>query len=286
VRGNRKLKGARPKFFERLLAAFAVMVLTEAQQQAPDAPVYYVLPDSYFVTEECRRLLMVPSSSVDLAQAHTRLTEACASYSTDHDGYAWLDRVRSAQAVLDEFDPNPTLHDAILVEPRRAVPRTASTYVLFLVTSRAYDHSLPELRSAFEDLGNAIGGRDLAVWFENPKDPDRVDIDRSKWYCDHVFDFLNLGLDYNSGPYVVITSKRPDEWTRASDLVILKLAGISEPRTIALLNDLEQELRATGQVQRAPLIFKEIEERLLSATDRHPNIFHDIAVMVVGGKPG
>jgi hypothetical protein len=194
--------------------------------------------------------------------------------------------VGPAQNELDAFDPDPEHHAGVLLEHRANVPRNASAYVLFLVTSHQLDGGISGLRSAFTDVGDAIGAKNLAVWFEDPHDPDRVDIDHSRWYCDQIFNFRKLGLDYDSGPYVVVTSTRPDTWKTADDIVILKLADISQERIVSLLDALVQEIRTEGHAQRTTLLFREVVARLQSAKDKNPDVFRNISVMILGGKPG
>lgn len=131
---------------------------------------------------------------------------------------------------------------------------------------------------AFEAFGRSIGGTRVAVWFLDADG--RVDVDRCKSYCDR-FD-----LNYNDGPYVVTTKKRPDLLGDNDEIVVLKLSGISAERIPAVLNVLERDLRASGEIGRGRLLYEEVKHRILTAAERYPDPLKGVLAVINLVKAG
>ena len=153
------------------------------------------------------------------------------------------------------------------------------SYSFFLFPSTEWESRHEEVRrlhKQFQDFGDAIGERRLAIWFSRADDA--VDARRSKLYCDR------FGLDYNSGPYVVTIGKHPALLTREDKAIVISLAGISTERAIIVLNTLERDLRTEREVRRRYLLFEEVLQRLLTAAERHGDILTGIGLKLVSLK--
>ena len=61
-----------------------------------------------------------------------------------------------------------------------------------------------------------------------------IDVPRSKFYCDL------FRLNYNDGPYVVVTNVRPDTLSSGKEAVFVKLNNITGERVLRVLNVLEE----------------------------------------------
>jgi hypothetical protein len=157
------------------------------------------------------------------------------------------------------------------------VPTGYKAYSLFLIPSSDWQtktQELRDLRSAFSDFGDAIGDQKLAVWFSN-EDDTKVDVNRSKTYCD------KLGLSYNDGPFVVTTKSHPDALRTGEQAVVIKLSGIAIPRAISILNILEQDLRTEREIRSRSLLFEEVKQRLMTVKDRHGSELKDLATVLL-----
>jgi hypothetical protein len=149
------------------------------------------------------------------------------------------------------------------VSPGTPIKKGFETYTLFLFPSaewldRAQD--LDVLRKAYQNFGDAIGEKHLAVWFLDA-DNRTVSIARSKVFCDW------LGLDYNSGPYIITTDVYPELMRANSKPVVIKLYDIPASKVVLILNILEQDLRTERGIRKTTLLFEEVKQRLLTASD-------------------
>lgn len=111
------------------------------------------------------------------------------------------------------------------------IPEGYETYTLFLLPDEEWisNEKNAELRNLFGDyveFGDAIGQRNLAIWFW--KTETKVDISLSRKYCD------KFDLPYK-GPYIVTSSKHPDSMVALSDYDVLDLNGISSTRITEIL---------------------------------------------------
>ena len=168
--------------------------------------------------------------------------------------------------------------DAVVIRKNSGtlIPKGYQTYSLFLLPNADWQNKTEELhtlRSAFNAFGDAIGDKHAAVWFAN-EDDTKLDVIGSKTYCD------KLNLSYNSGPYMVATNKYPPNLKAGDSVVIIKLEGISMARATTVLNILEQDIRQGRPASVHALIFTELQQRLLTITDRHGSDLKDIAMTI------
>jgi hypothetical protein len=149
------------------------------------------------------------------------------------------------------------------VSPGTPILKGFETYTLFLFPSAEWldrTEDLAVLRKAYQNFGDAIGDKHLAVWFLD-NDSRAISIARSKVFCDR------LHLDYNDGPYVVTTNVYPESLRADSKPIVIKLYRIPANRVVLVLNILEQDLRTERQIRETALLFEEIRQRLLTASD-------------------
>ncbi|MBV8067328.1 MAG: hypothetical protein JO113_05085 [Candidatus Eremiobacteraeota bacterium] len=275
-------------FTKTSIAVFVSLALLRPAL-AQDTGTEYVLPDKYFVQSECARLASTNANVAALAAAHRAVAQACQAYNSDGD--AWFAAVQEPRDDIDGYDPHPELHDYTAVGPSQSVPQKKNaSYVLFLAPDIAWvknnGKDLATLHDAFVNFGDAIGGRGLAIWFTKNEDPASIDVAHSAQYCFTVFQFgTRHGLSINGGPYIVFTSTRPDHWTNANDLVILKLSGLTSGQTIALMNKLEQQILEGKKPNQGGLLFSEMEYRLITLEQQHSSIFHTMVMFIFKGVP-
>jgi len=122
--------------------------------------------------------------------------------------------------------------DAIVIhDETKPIPRGFETYTLFLIPDEAWvskerSADLGRLFGGFQQFGNAIGEQNLAVWFEGEET--EAKIVRSRKYCD------KFNLSY-LGPFIVTSSKHPDDEMLPKDYHALDLNGISSERITEIL---------------------------------------------------
>ncbi len=128
------------------------------------------------------------------------------------------------------------------------------------------EDELDSIKEHFSNFGDSIGNNNAAIWFSKDSYSSLPDIERSKFYCDL------LGINYNDGPYIITSRKRPDLITQNDEFSLIKLNGISSKRIVKILNVVEQDIRLTRDFSKRKLIFEEIKQRLLSVADRNPDL--------------
>ena len=152
-----------------------------------------------------------------------------------------------------------------LSKPRDITPPDPPFYVVWLNPHRQlHEYSdgdvEQEIKAALDALGsrvnNGAGPKAGAIWLTDALGA--YDPDWAREYCDA------LGLGYNSGPFIILSDVRPDRWQRQDQVTVVKLDGISPPRTIAILNIIEQDLVRIGETRPDGLLYKEIEQRNLT----------------------
>jgi hypothetical protein len=129
------------------------------------------------------------------------------------------------------------------------------------------------LVQTFLSFGYAIGEKGAATLLIDPSE--EVDLEWSKFYCDR------LGLNYNDGPYVVTSPKRPDLLRKGDEFVVLRFSNIAPDRAVMLLNELERELRTQLAASKRTLEYEEVKQRMLTFTDRNSDLLKDVFVKLV-----
>lgn len=261
----------------------------------------FEVPDSYYINNRCREpqdslkrvkdnkelLQKVDINSVELVAS--TMTSLCEMQKKELiSGDLWLvqfDSMSSILGTLTNVVRLPFMSAEVKITPPKPIPDNFKAYTMFLFPSDEW--SKPELRENLRDIsqnfssfGSSIGDERAAIWFTNDRqfhNPIRgryshvPDIKRSKYYCDL------LKLNYNDGPYIVTSLKRPDLLYSKEDLIVIKLGGIAPQRIVKVLNILEQDLRTEAKVRKRSLYFEEIKQRLLSVGERNSDIVKELA---------
>jgi len=144
------------------------------------------------------------------------------------------------------------------------IPVEQKTYSLFLAPSNELKNMsdlIAKLKSVFIDFGESIGDHNAAIWLASDNNIG-IDIQRSKHYSD-IFD-----LDYNKGPYVVVTKSHPDN-DGVHHAVVISLRYVSPKRAIRILNFLEQDIRKERELRKRRLKYEEISQKLLSIAEEN-----------------
>jgi len=251
-----------------------------------------VVPDSYYVAKRCREPQDTLKCVIDykelLGKVDIKAAELVASKMSslcdketkgEISGDLWFEQFEKMSDSLERitYPCGRTVHgkDMISLPPAKPIPNNFKAYTMFLFPSVEWSKSalgkdLRTIRSAFASFGDSIGDTRAAIWFTKDRHSDLPDIERSKDYCDL------LKLNYNDGPYIVTSLKRPDGILSNDELVVIKLGGITPGRAVKVLNILEQDLRTDAKIRKRSLIFSEIKQRLLSFADRNPDIVKEL----------
>lgn len=231
-----------------------------------------VVPDDFFIRTECAEAAedaakYLPTRSKDVADLCSEVKNGAISRDE------WLARIDPVARDIDEAFEDP-MGRKMFLRKRGSLPTGLNAYVLFLIPSPklAEDYSsIRLLKEQFEELGESIGTKQAAVWL-GERYSNYIDVARSKFYCDL------FRLNYNDGPYVVVTNVRPDDFSLGEEAVVVKLNDIAPKRILMILNVLEQDLRTEQRARQRALIFEEIKQRLLSIAERHGDDIKEIAV--------
>jgi hypothetical protein len=273
----------------RLAAVVAALIVTASPalvhaDASPDA--FDVLPDPFYIAQECARLGSASSAYPALQQEHAAVETICARYTANDDGVAWLDAIGPHAARIDKFDPNSGRFSGTALDTDQPVPHKYKVYALFLTTSENYVTDLASfnaLFAAFKSFGDAIGSDRLAVWFRQRPPDIGPDVKRSMDYADR-FKIQNLRLTYNDGPYLVLTSTYPDNPQNLKDVTILRLNGLAPVNTVNLLNVAAQDLRTQATIDKRALVYEDVKQKLLSTLQSHPELLKSIALFVISGS--
>ena len=261
-----------------------------------------VLPDSFYISQRCSetkdRLKWLKKdkapaaiklrAKVDMKSAETVASEIALlcdkvgkkEISSD----SWLEQFEKKSDAFEQLTDacgRIVLCAKIFVPPAKPIPANFKAYSLFLFPSSEWDktdrqNDLRKIRTAFSGFGDSIGNTQAAIWLSKDSLSIAPDVQRSKYYCDL------FKLNYNAGPFVMTSLKRPDMLATKTDLVVIKLGGISADRVVRILNILEQDLRTHADFRKRALIYEEIKQRLLSVADRNPEIVKEIAKGAIG----
>lgn len=240
----------------------------------------FFLPDPAFVKSQCEEM-------ISGGKAVSSVRNACEAYrGGEIDGDQWLLRLSPVLRPTPRCPPG-MLCRLIEVPPLRPIPKGYKTYSLALVPSTGYERSEVErIREAFFAFGEAIGPARGAIWFEpnqtvkfeySQRTTERpiVDINRSKQYCDQ------FALNYNDGPFIVTSDRRPDTVIKGDEKIVIRLGGISGDRVVRVLNVLEQDLRTERDIRKRALLFEEVKQRVLSAVDRHGEVLKEVTLQLL-----
>lgn len=158
----------------------------------------------------------------------------------------------------------PATHGQTAVEVvgrKEPIPLGFKTYSLFLICNPAWldpakSAGLTELYQQFQAFGRSIGDDQAAIWFwrttvqkgwENHLAPaDAIDVERSVRFC------KAWKLKPSDGPFLVITSARPDETNLSQGLpdgsAVFQLGNLNPTQITSLLGKLTDALLLDGKV--------------------------------------
>jgi hypothetical protein len=148
-----------------------------------------------------------------------------------------------------------------IVGQKEVIPDGYKTYSLFLICNPEWldpskSRDLTELYKKFQAFGRSIGDDQAAIWFwkttvregwENTMAPGAaIDVERSIRFCQA------WKLKPSDGPYLVVTSTRPDEANLQKNLpdgkAIFQLGGLTAAEIATVLSKLTDSLLLTGKV--------------------------------------
>jgi hypothetical protein len=268
-------------------------------QLGPGEAENLVLPDAFYVSQRCgepektlNRVRRIPAllAKVDIKAAEALAGEMAGlcgkSLEKQISGDDWLQRFEPKSKALEDLTDacGRIVHCMkFFLPPAKPLPADFKAYALFLFPSAEWDRperavgdDLGKIREAFSAFGDSIGAKRAAIWFSKSAFSANPDIARSKYFADL------FKLNYNDGPFIVTSLKRPDALVAGDDLVVIKLSSISAGRVVKVLNILEQDLRTETAVRKHALIFEEIKQRLLSVVDRNPDIGKELVKGAIG----
>jgi hypothetical protein len=139
------------------------------------------------------------------------------------------------------------------VMPTEQIPRGYESWSLFLVCNPAWiiqnqDEGIATLFDQYRTFGDAIGPKNLAIWFWKEPAPEPTaeltDVSRSSEYCER------FKLLPSKGPYVLVTTQHPDA-QEVGDYFFVSLNGLPPQDSADLLAKLTDQLLVTGLDQPA-----------------------------------
>jgi hypothetical protein len=274
-----------------LLALWATVTPARAQLIMDEDQA--VLPDAFYISKRCkepqetleklksrRGEFAITGKSTHEEDVAGEMINICdevrkGNISADH----WLTKFESLnlEYSISPNDRSPNVDaSTMFITSTKLIPSNFKAYSIFLFPSAEWSKSdreddLKKIREAFSDFGSSIGTKRAAIWFSKSASSITPDIERSKYYADR------FKLNYNDGPFILTSLKRPDKLTTNDEIVVIKLGSISAKRLLSILNLLEQDLRTDAAIRKRALIFEEIKQRLLSAIDHNPEIAKELA---------
>lgn len=212
------------------------------------------------------------------------LTAAGCQHGGDQSGVAALTESKASEVepVREERQRELPAEVALPVEPSDPIPSNFKTFSLFLVPeswNAANPSELTELKSAFEQFGNAIGHEHVAVWFLMDGGSEALDFERMRKYSER------LQLAFEQGPYVVTTLKYPDSVRNGDKVLTIQLANVNAVRATAILSILENDLHkydeANPQFREQALELERIQQVLLSTIERESDTMKGVLVALI-----
>lgn len=134
------------------------------------------------------------------------------------------------------------------VMPTEQIPEDYESWSLFLICNPAWivqhrDEGIGSLFDQYKIFGDAIGPRNLAIWFwkEPALEPsaELTDVSRSSEYCG------KFKLLPSKGPYVLVTTQHPDAQA-VGDYFFISLNGLAPEDSADLLAQLTDQLLVSG----------------------------------------
>ena len=134
------------------------------------------------------------------------------------------------------------------VMPTEQIPSDYESWSLFLICNPAWivqsrDEGIGTLFEQYKAFGDAIGPRNLAIWFwrEPASEPsaELTDVSRSSEYCQR------FKLLPSKSPYVLVTTQHPDA-EEVGDYFFVSLNGLDPEDSAELLAKLTDQLLVTG----------------------------------------
>jgi len=118
-----------------------------------------------------------------------------------------------------------------MIRPDQVVDSHIDSWILFLISDFAFlkKVNLFEIKETFKNFGESVYDQHLAVWISDKKG--KPDIKKMRYYC-----YEKFGLDFNHGPYIVITKIHPDVRKKNDPFFRIKLYAIDAERICWLLN--------------------------------------------------
>lgn len=253
----------------------------------------FILPDPYIVKRKCEAIKSAPEPMKADGEfgmgwrpsektVRSNMVTLCEKAERGAIGYGewWQDFHEQRESwIYGHYDcPNCSL---LVAPPGEILPDNFTTYALLLIPNAPlefndrYNKERLLLWRAFKNFGDAIGSRHAAVWLQ----PDDTypsldyDVERSKYFCDQ------FQLEYNRGPFVVLTSSRPDlPVTKKESRIVLRLTDLPPSRIVSLLNIVEQDIRKGQEQSRGRLVFEELKGRILSIVEENRDLFRDLVL--------
>ncbi|MBN8454353.1 hypothetical protein [Accumulibacter sp.] len=271
----------------------ALLSVAAGIHASADAREINEIPDTHHIKTTCNGihkrdelyiLSKSPSPKNQYSTVAQRMIELCDQFSAGQiSADSWL-----TDFALLEFEVREANHPCnfrncyrVIIPPTKPLPTNFTTYVLFLFPSSHWlapetKNDVKAVERAFSAFGDAIGNPRAAIWFSSSPRSSEPDIHRAKFYCD------KFGLDYNDGPIILVSSKRPDLLESLDQVVVVKLRGIDSSRVVDVLNVLEQDLRRESTIRTRKLLFEEVRQRVLSAVKANQTIAEEIAKGAIG----
>lgn len=231
---------------------------SEAIQKLNDKNAEYILLDSSYIQKECEAI---------------QLKGICAQFNGGKINQdTWLD--------LSEKEKNKGCLSGCHrydLPSKKEIPSGYNHYFMLLLPDLEFgmDSKTKEVEAiykAFTVFGEVIGNKATTIWFKNNAihAANKIDIERNKLYAN------KFGLDH-TGPYLIITAKKPDLLDKNSKgVIIINLDEITPERVVRILNFLSQELGKEG-INAQSLQHEEFKQRFLSFCERNQATLKEIA---------
>lgn len=226
------------------------------------------VPDEVAITRWCKRLNDLKADFT--SPGGTRLLQTgrqqCDAFHRGKiNGQQWAERLIQLKR---DASPQSVLGTELRDFPDvRLVPINYPIYTMMLFPDASWktNKDLPSVQASFAKFGESIGKEGAAIWFLDRGNV--IDLERAQFYCDR------LGLS-RTGPYILVSRKRPDAIINKSDVVVINCAGIDPDRLSKVLEVLRGDIVERRELRTRDLLFVEVKQWLLSEAERHSlNVF-------------